>query len=74
MPTVKLAAAHASPIFLDTPATLEKTLDLITEAAGNGADLIAFPETFIPAFPVWSASTGSQSRFLCETGGQFIGH
>jgi aliphatic nitrilase len=55
MPDLKVAAAHVAPVFLDRLATVEKTISIIAEAARNGAQLIAFPETFIPAFPVWSA-------------------
>jgi nitrilase len=55
LPVVKAAAVHASPVFLDLQATVDKTCSLIAEAARNGAQLVAFPETFIPAFPVWSA-------------------
>jgi len=46
---------HVAPVFLDTPATVDKACALIAEAAGHGARLIAFPETFIPAFPLWAA-------------------
>lgn len=52
---VKVCAAHVAPIFLDTRATVEKACLLIREAARSGAKIIAFPETFIPAFPVWTA-------------------
>lgn len=52
-PTYKVAAAHAAPVFLNREATVDKTCSLIREAARNGAQLVAFPETFIPAFPVW---------------------
>ncbi|MDA1017851.1 MAG: carbon-nitrogen hydrolase family protein [Planctomycetota bacterium] len=55
LPTFKAAAVHAAPVFLDRQATLRKVCSLIAEAARNGAGLVAFPETFIPAFPVWSA-------------------
>ncbi len=34
---------------------MAKACSLIEEAARNGAALIAFPETYIPAFPLWSA-------------------
>ena len=54
-PVFKAAAAHVAPVFLDREKTVAKTCDLIREAARNGARLIAFPETYIPAFPVWSA-------------------
>lgn len=52
---VKVAAAHVAPVFLDTPATIDKACSLIREAAAHGAGLIAFPETFVSAFPVWLA-------------------
>ncbi|WNV11767.1 carbon-nitrogen hydrolase family protein [Tardiphaga sp. 709] len=52
---VKVAAVHAAPVFLDRAATTAKAISIIREAAKGGARLIAFPETFIPAFPVWAA-------------------
>lgn len=55
LPKFKAAAMHVAPVFMDTRATVDKACALIKEAAGNGARLIAFPETFIPAFPIWTA-------------------
>lgn len=54
-PKFKVAAMHVAPVFLDTEKTVEKACSLIEEAARNGAKLVAFPETWIPAFPVWCA-------------------
>ncbi|TIX73561.1 MAG: carbon-nitrogen hydrolase family protein, partial [Mesorhizobium sp.] len=54
LPKFVAAAVQAAPVFLDTPATIEKAVSLIREARANGADLIAFPEVFIPAYPYWS--------------------
>jgi aliphatic nitrilase len=54
-PAYKVAAAHVAPVFLDTDRSVEKACSVIEEAAGNGARLIAFPEAFLPGFPVWAA-------------------
>jgi aliphatic nitrilase len=54
-PPFKVAIVHAAPVFLDLNATVDKACSLIGEAARNGAAVVAFPEAFIPAFPVWSA-------------------
>lgn len=48
------AAVQASPVFLDTDATVDKACRLIAEAASNGAKLVAFPEVFIAGYPYWS--------------------
>ncbi len=55
MSPLKVAAAHVAPVLLDADRTIDKVCDVIGEAASNGARLVAFPETFVPAFPVWSA-------------------
>ncbi|PYH89992.1 carbon-nitrogen hydrolase [Aspergillus ellipticus CBS 707.79] len=52
---VRVAACHAAPVFLSARQTTDKPIRLIHEAARHGARLVVFPETFIPAFPVWSA-------------------
>jgi aliphatic nitrilase len=54
-PKFKAAVMHVAPVFLDTPRTVDKVCALIEEAAANGAQLIVFSETFISAFPIWSA-------------------
>ncbi|MDQ0867340.1 nitrilase [Arthrobacter globiformis] len=53
-PKFTAAAVQATPAYLDIDATVNKTIDLIEEAARNGAKLIAFPETWIPGYPYWS--------------------
>src|SRR5512143_1303158 len=53
---VRAAAVQAEPVPLDCAATVEKACRLIAQAAGQGANLIVFPETFIPVYPnsgVW---------------------
>ncbi|MFC1958455.1 carbon-nitrogen hydrolase family protein [Chloroflexota bacterium] len=52
-PKLKVAAVQTAPVFLDREGTVEKACHLIQEAGANCADLIVFPECFIPAFPYW---------------------
>lgn len=60
MTMFKAAAVQAAPAWLDLDATTDKTIALIGEAARNGADLVAFPETWIPGYP-YHAWLGSQA-------------
>ena len=50
----KAAAVQASSVFLDVDATVDKSISIIKEAAGNGASLVAFPEVFIAGYPYWN--------------------
>jgi nitrilase len=51
---VRVAAVQIAPD-LDTPTgTLDRVLAAITEAAGKGARLVVFPETFVPWYPYFS--------------------
>ena len=54
-PKFKACAVHAAPAFLDAESTVEMACGLIAEAARAGAQLIAFPESFVPGFPVWAS-------------------
>uniref|UniRef100_C5CLB6 Nitrilase n=1 Tax=Variovorax paradoxus (strain S110) TaxID=543728 RepID=C5CLB6_VARPS len=54
LPHFKAAAVQTAPVFLDTNATVEKVVRLIDEAADHGAQLVAFPEVFVSAYPYWS--------------------
>ncbi len=50
---VKVAAAQVSPIYMQKEATLDKACKMIEEAGRKGAQLVVFPETFVPGYPYW---------------------
>ncbi|KAJ9668028.1 hypothetical protein H2201_001834 [Coniosporium apollinis] len=52
---LRVAVCHSSPVWLSSRQTTEKAVSLIHQAAKVNANLVVFPETFIPAFPIWSA-------------------
>lgn len=62
MTQLKVAAIQAKSVWLDPGATTDKALSLIGDAASQGADFAAFPETFLPGYPFWLSLTNS-SRF-----------
>lgn len=53
--TVRVAAVQYAPDLETTEATLRRVLDAVAEAAAKGAQLVVFPETFIPHYPYFSA-------------------
>jgi len=53
MSSFKAAATIAAPVFLNKDDTVEKVVQMGQKAAGEGARLIVFPETFIPCYPWW---------------------
>lgn len=52
--TVRAAAAQIAPDLVSREKTLERVLETIREAASKGAELIVFPETFVPWYPYFS--------------------
>ena len=48
---VTVACVQAEPVILDRERTLDKLEGLAAEAAGEGAELVVFPETFVPVYP-----------------------
>ena len=52
-----VAAVQKAPDFLDREGTIGIVVASLAEAAALGAELIAFPETFVPGYPAWTDYT-----------------
>uniref|UniRef100_A0A0W0F0T2 CN hydrolase domain-containing protein n=1 Tax=Moniliophthora roreri TaxID=221103 RepID=A0A0W0F0T2_MONRR len=76
---MKVAAVQAEPAWFDLEASVDKVVSIIKEAAANGAQLIGFPEAFIPGYPmrVWAEAfdpvffTKFQKASLSVTSSQY---
>jgi aliphatic nitrilase len=51
---VRAAAVQISPVFNSSYGTIDKVCQAIAEAAQKGAQLVVFPETFVPYYPYFS--------------------
>jgi nitrilase len=68
---VRAAAVQIAPDLEDGAGTLTRVLNALEEAADKGAELVAFPETFVPWYPYFSfvhppVATGAEHLRLYE--------
>ncbi|KAF5239066.1 hypothetical protein ACHAO7_011090 [Fusarium culmorum] len=66
--TLKIAAIQAEPVWQDLQGGVEKSIRLIQDAASNGANVIGFPEVFIPGYPwsIWANSPVENAAWINE--------
>ena len=50
--TCRIAVVQAEPVLFNKAACVSKALALIGECAAEGAELVVFPELFIPGYPI----------------------
>jgi nitrilase len=48
-----VAAVQAAPVLMDQQATIDRVAELVQRAVDAGAELVVFPEVFVPGPPVW---------------------
>lgn len=53
MEPMKVGIAQLRPAVLDASATVDRIVAAISSASGDGVTLLAFPETFVPVYPLW---------------------
>ena len=53
MPALRIAAVQVSYVLMDRDATIDRVAELTAAAARDGADLVVFPEVFVPGTPIW---------------------
>lgn len=61
MKMIKIALIQHPPVFLNLSESLKEACRLIGEAASAGAEIIVFPETWLPGYPVWIDSAPGSS-------------
>ncbi len=53
MATLRVAAAQATYVLMDRDATIDRVAEVTAAAAAQGAQLVVFPEAFVPGTPFW---------------------
>jgi nitrilase len=53
MSVVRLAAVQASYVLMDREATIDRVAQLTSAAVQEGAQIVVFPEVFVPGTPIW---------------------
>lgn len=49
----RVAIVQESPVLLDRQRSIAKAVGVVEKAAADGAELVIFPEAFIPGYPAW---------------------
>src|SRR5258708_30530946 len=52
-PMTKIAVVQEPPVLLDRVATLARAVAALARAADAGAQLVVFPEAYVPGYPDW---------------------
>ncbi len=70
----KIAVVQHPPVLLDREATIDRAVRLTGEAARAGAEMVVFPEAFVPGYPawVWRLRPGGDMRLAEQIHGRLI--
>ena len=56
--SVKVAVVQTAPVYFDREKSIERACFEIAEAAAQGAELVAFTETWLSGYPYWDEGQG----------------
>lgn len=70
---LSVAVAQLSPALLDRAESTRRVIGAIGDAAAQGADLICFPESYLPGYPFW-LSGGDGARFDDDRNKRLFAH
>ncbi|MGJ8560697.1 MAG: carbon-nitrogen hydrolase family protein [Litorimonas sp.] len=70
---LRVAVAQLAPAFLDRAEGVRRVLDAIGGAAEQNADLICFPESYLPGYPFW-LSGGGGAQFNDDRNKRLFAH
>ena len=72
--TFRAAAVQAESVWGDLAGGIDKLSTFAEDAQSNGADIVAFPETWLPGYPwfLWLDSVAWQSQYLVRYAGNSI--
>lgn len=64
----RVAIVQRPPFLLDRAASIQSAVASVRDAAAGGAQLIVFPEAFVPGYPVWiwRLKPGDDARLTAE--------
>ena len=51
--SVKVGLVQQPPVFLNLSETVERFKQLLRECSSEGAEIVVFPETWLPGYPIW---------------------
>jgi nitrilase len=70
----RVAVVQRPPVLLDRGASIDRALVAIEEAVGGDAQLVTFPETYLPGYPeyIWRLRPGADYDLSRELHGRLI--
>jgi nitrilase len=51
--SMRVAICQKPPVLLDLKSTIDRTIQTLVEARSEGAQLVVFPEAYLPGYPSW---------------------